>query len=245
MIAIVMAGGFAKRLWPLTKNQPKPLLDVAGRPILEYVLKKVEAVPEVEKIIVSTNEKWGENFKEFIASRGNKKEAEVFVEPGLKNDEKLGALGGLGYLIEHKGIQKDLMVVGGDNIFEFDLNRLVALFKEKKATVIAFHDCQSIEVAKKMGVAELGEDGKIIDFEEKPAEPKSTFVSTACYVFPKKSLKLLFEYLKENSPDALGFFVKWLYQREPVYGMAFKEEWFDIGSFEQLEEARKYFGAKG
>jgi len=244
LIAIVMAGGFAKRLWPLTKNKAKPLLDVNGEKIIEFVLEKIEEVEEIDRVIITTNEKFGKQFEEFLSGYKGKKKAELFVEPGLKNEQKLGALGGLAYLIEEKEINEDFLVIGGDNIFEFDLNELIELFneKEKKRFCFAVYDIKSLEEAKKFGVVEVDEEGKVTSFVEKPENPESTLISTCCYLFPKKSIRMLKEYLKGNNPDALGFFVGWLRAREEIYAMPFSEKWFDIGSFEQLESARKYFG---
>ncbi len=244
VIAIVMAGGFAKRLWPLTKNKAKPLLEVGGKKIIEHVLEKIEEVPEIGKVIVSTNEKFGKQFEEFVSGYNGKKKTEVFVEPGKENKEKLGALGALAFLINEKKIDDDVLVVAGDNLFEFDLNELIALQRKKKKFSFAVYDVKSIEEAKKFGVITVDGNNKVTGFAEKPEHPESTLVSTGCYVFPKESIFLLKEYLKNNNPDALGFFVSWLQAREEIYALPFSRKWFDIGSFEQLEAARKYFGTK-
>ncbi|HLD57280.1 MAG TPA: sugar phosphate nucleotidyltransferase, partial [archaeon] len=151
-------------------------------------------------------------------------------------------IGALDYLVSSQGIDEDLIVIAGDNLFDFRLKELVNYYNKKKCPVIAFYDMQDLEAAKRFGVAELDKDDKVVDFSEKPETPKSTFVSTGCYIFPHEALAMISTYLKDkNNHDAPGYFISWLYKRLPVYGFRFKGKWYDIGSFEAYLEAEKEY----
>jgi glucose-1-phosphate thymidylyltransferase len=238
MKAIILAGGYAKRLWPLTKDKPKQLLSVGGRPIIEYIMEKLEAQKEIDKIIISTNEKFEDNFKEWLLGYKSPKNIELVIEPTLSEKDKLGSVGALGYLIRGKNIDEELMIIGGDNLFEFDLINLINYYREKKGNAVALYDLKSIQEAQNYGVAKVDEEMRIIDFVEKPKNPPSTLVSTACYVLSQEGVRGILTYLdKGENPDAIGFFIKLLIKREKVFGFVFSGRWFDIGSLESLKKA--------
>lgn len=125
MKAIILAGGYAKRLWPLTKNKPKQLLSVGGRPMIEYIMEKLETQKEIDKIIISTNEKFEDNFKQWLSGYKSTKDISLVIEPTLLEENKLGSVGALGYLIKKENFNEELMIIGGDNLFEFDLRDLM------------------------------------------------------------------------------------------------------------------------
>ena len=238
MKAIILAGGYAKRLWPLTKNKPKQLLSVGGRPMIEYIMEKLEVQEDIDKIVISTNEKFEDNFKEWLLGYKSSKDIELVIEPTLSEKNKLGSVGALGYLIKEKNIDEELMIIGGDNLFGFDLRDLINYYREKKGNVVALYDLKSIQKARSYGVAKVDEEMRIIDFVEKPKNPPSTLVSTACYVLSQEGIKGILTYLDAGeNPDAIGFFIKWLIKRERVFGFVFSGKWFDIGSLESLKEA--------
>jgi len=238
MKAIILAGGYAKRLWPLTKNKPKQLLSVGGKPMVEYIMEKLEIQKEIDKIIISTNEKFEDNFKEWLLGYKSSKDIELVIEPTLSEKNKLGSVGALGYLIREKNIDEELMIIGGDNLFEFDLRDLINYYREKKGNVVALYDLKSIQEARSYGIAKIDEEKRIIDFVEKPENPPSSLVSTACYVLSQEGVRGILTYLDAGeNPDAIGFFIKWLIKREKVFGFVFSGKWFDIGSLESLKEA--------
>ena len=238
MKAIILAGGYAKRLWPLTKNKPKQLLSVGGRPMIEYIIEKLETQKEIDKIIISTNEKFEQNFKQWLSEYKSTKDISLVIEPTLLEENKLGSVGALGYLIKKENFNEELMIIGGDNLFEFDLRDLINYYREKKGDVVALYDLKSIQEARNYGVAMVDEEMRIIDFVEKPENPPSTLVSTACYVLSQEGVRAILNYLDAGeNPDAIGFFIKWLIKREKVFGFAFSGKWFDIGSLESLKEA--------
>ena len=243
MKVIILAGGYAKSLWPLTKNTPKPLLKVGGKAIIDYILEKIEIIKDIDSIIISTNKKFKEPFKVWIKNHKFKEKVKLIIEPTTTEGKKLGTIGGLSYVINHTKIDEDLLIIGGDNIFEFNLQNFIDYYKDNKSPIIALYDMKSKQkVMNKYGVCVLGKQNKIIEFQEKPAKPKSSLISTACYIFPREDVKLIDRYLKEgNNPDAMGFFITWLINNKDVYGWTFKENWFDIGSLDELERAKKVY----
>jgi glucose-1-phosphate thymidylyltransferase len=241
MKAIILAGGFAKRLWPLTKNKPKPLLEVGSKPIIQHVLDKLKDT-DVNEIFISTNSKFEEQFKNFINNYKTDKTIKLIIEPTSSEGEKLGSIGGLNYLINKEAIDEDVLIIGGDNIFEFEINDLLNSYKERETSVIAVHDINDKELAKDYGIVDIDDNQKIIDFEEKPENPKTTLASTAIYIYPARVIKQVKDYLNEgNCPDKAGNFIKWLYEKEEVFAFVFKEKWFDIGCFKGLDEAKEYY----
>lgn len=246
MKVIILAGGFAKRMWPLTKDRPKHLLDVAGHPMLSYVIGKLERFAKAHKGLgtayISTNAKFAPDFEAFIKSLKTELDIKLVVEDAHTEGQKLGSLGALAKLIREEGIDDDLMIIGGDNLFEFELEEFHNVFVAKKADVIAAYDVGSLQKASLYGVVKTQKDGRITDFLEKPHDPPSTLAATACYLLTASSTKAVLEYIdRGNNPDAMGFFITWLHKKKSVYAFVFKGAWFDIGSFESLEEANKYY----
>lgn len=228
MKAVVLAGGYAKRFWPVTIHKPKPLLPLAGKPIINFIMEKIEAVPEIDTIYISTNEAFREVFSEWAEGRDSPKRVELVVEPTVKEEQKLGSLGALEYFIRQKKLKNDLMIVAGDNLFSFDLNRFVDSYREEPRIIL--HNMHDRNRCRRYGVVAVDEAMKITSFEEKPDEPKSTMVSTACYIFPRQTLSLFKEYLAGQNPkDNMGSFLEWLYKRTTVRGLVAEGFWYDIG----------------
>ncbi len=241
MDALILCGGFAKRLEPITEFIPKPLLYVKGKPLIEYILSSVlETGPK--RIVISTNKKFAAHFSYWISTKRDAgiRNIELAVEPVIDNEEKLGAVKGIAYAIRNANLDDDLLIVAGDNYFEFDINGIKNAGLSKRRPVIALYDVKSIDDAKMFGVVKLGEDGKIQGFEEKPEKPQSTLVSTGIYFFPKECLKRFQEYIDSGTnPDAIGYFVEWLIKTSDVYGQTYAEGlWYDIGN---LTTYRKLF----
>jgi glucose-1-phosphate thymidylyltransferase len=249
MKAIILAGGYAVRLLPLTRHIPKPLLPVAGKPVIDYIIDQLNLIPEVDEIIISTNKHYEPNFRYWLSRLPeNSKIIKVVTEHTTSEKEKLGAIAALKYIIQTESLKNDeLMVVAGDNIFEFSLNDMVKFFKSFNEPVIALSDLSNrgLSELKKYGLGIVDEKHKVIGFQEKPQEPKSSLAATGCYIFPPKILNLLSEYLKEkNSPDAPGYFVEWLHKRADIYAFVSDKMWYDIGSVESYDQVNEYYKDK-
>ncbi len=242
--AIVLAAGYGTRLYPLTKDTPKPLLNVAGKPIIEHIISKLEQINEIKKIYVVTNNKFEAQFKEWLKNFDSTKPIEIINDGTKSNEERLGALGDVNFLINTKNVNDDLIVVAGDNLFELSLADAHNYFKKRKTNVIVLHDVKDIELAKQYGIVEV-ENNIVINFEEKPISPKSTLASTGIYLFPKKTIELIKKYIAQgNSSDKTGNFIEWLHKRDKVHSYITDKKWYDIGSIEQLKKADKYYKEK-
>ncbi|MBI2654819.1 nucleotidyltransferase family protein [Candidatus Woesearchaeota archaeon] len=241
MHAIILAAGYATRLHPLTKDKPKPLLDVAGRPIIEHIIEKLGQISDVGKIFIVTNDRFERNFTEWLENFDAKKPVEILNDGTSSNDDRLGALGDIHFAISSKEIDDDIIAIAGDNLFELSLTDVHNLFRKRKSNVIVLHDVKDFELARHYGIVEVS-DELVVNFEEKPISPKSTLASTGIYFFPKKTIELIKKYIAQgNNPDKTGNFIEWLHKREKVYSYVTDKKWYDIGSLEQLEKANRYY----
>ena len=242
MDAIILAAGYATRLYPLTKNKPKPLLHVARKPIVEHIIRKIEEIKDINKIYIVTNDKFEGHFNDWLRSFDAKSPIEIINDGTKSNEDRLGAIGDVHFAITSKNIDNELIVVAGDNLFELSLNDVSNFFRKKKSNVIVLHDVKDIELAKHYGIVETDNENLVTHFEEKPQNPRSTLASTGIYLFPKKTIELIKKYIEQgNNPDKTGSFIEWLHKRESVHSFVTDKKWYDIGSFEQLEKADKHY----
>ena len=238
METVVLAGGYATRLWPLTRHRPKMLLPVGERTVIDRVLAQLEADDRIETVYVSTNERFAEAFETHLANSGFEK-PRLSVEETLEEGEKPGVVGALAQLVDRESVDGDLLVVAGDNLMSVDLSAFLDFFTGRPGSALAAYDVGSRERARSYGVVEL--DGeRVTDFQEKPANPSSTLASIACYGFRATDLRFQ-EYLAaDNNPDEPGWFLQWLQAREPVYALQFDGAWFDIGTPEDYLRAVRW-----
>jgi len=244
MIAIVLAGGYAKRLWPLTLDKPKVLLTVAGKPVIDYVVEKALRVsPPVGKIIVSTNLRFQLQFQEWLENRGYGN-VELVPDNSTNEYEKVGAVKALSNIASR--ISEDFLVLAGDNLFPDELNGLAKFFGEKHSPVVALYRARDLDQARKGATAVLDEDSRILEFTEKPENPKTALVGACVYAFPLRTSMRLREYVELDLPcDEPGRFIEWLHKMEPVYGYMLKDYLWDIGTIESYKETEKYFRQSG
>jgi glucose-1-phosphate thymidylyltransferase len=233
--ALVLAAGYATRLRPLTNTWAKELLPVGGTPILDTIVDSIEQVPEVDEIHVVTNVRKAPAFERWAEAR----DVQIHNDGTTSNDDRLGAIGDMRFVVERAGIDDHMLVVAGDNLFDFSLADFVGFWRGKGvASAIAVRDVGSLELASRYGVVDLAADDRVLDFVEKPPDPPSTLAAIATYVYHRDHVPLLATYLEQgNEPDQPGRFVAWLHRREPVYGWRFTGDWFDIGDLEQLQLA--------
>ncbi|PYJ56870.1 MAG: nucleoside-diphosphate-sugar pyrophosphorylase [Verrucomicrobia bacterium] len=248
MKVVLLAAGYATRLYPLTLTQPKPLLTVAGKPMIEYVLDNLAPVGGIERVYVVTNAKFAGHFQKWADGyRASKSDLGfTIVNDGSTDDtNKLGAIGDLHLVITREKVDDDLVVVAGDNLFSESLGAYGGFCRSKRAPVLGIYDVGSLEQAKKYGVVDLDGEGRIVRFEEKPKQPASTLIGIALYYYPKNVVPLIKQYITEaNNPDQPGRLVQWLYPRTPVYTWTVPGLWYDIGSKETLEEANRIFARR-
>lgn len=247
MKLLILAAGYATRLYPLTRDQPKPLLPVAGRPMVEHLLDHLAVIPGIDRVYVVTNAKFTAHFERWAAHYRRDKQALDFtvVNDGSTDDaNKLGAIGDIHFVLTRERVDDDLIVVAGDNLFSQPLGDFGRFCREKDAPVLAVYDVGSLELIKRYNAIDTDATGRITHFKEKPVQPHSTLTGIALYYYPRRILPLIHEYIAgKNNPDQPGRLIEWLYPRVPVYTWRVPGRWFDIGSFEQLEEANRLFAA--
>jgi glucose-1-phosphate thymidylyltransferase len=244
MNALILAAGYATRLYPLTLDKPKPLLVVGGKPIIEWVVDNLVDVPNLETIYVVTNDKFASDFQAWSERYQGRQRKFKIINDGSKSDEdKLGAIGDINFVVTRENLTGGgLLIIAGDNLFTESLTGFVAFAKESEATV-AVYDVGDIEAIKKYGNIAIEADGIITHFEEKPQKPRGTLAAIALYYYSPEVLSLLTTYLAAgNNPDQPGRFVQWLYTRKPVKTFQIKGKWLDIGSKETLERADQILG---
>ncbi|MBI2195369.1 MAG: nucleotidyltransferase family protein [Planctomycetes bacterium] len=246
MKCILLAAGYATRLYPLTKHTPKPLLPVAGRPVLDHILDQVETVPEVDAITVVTNAQFFEAFKAWLVRSARSRHIEILNDGTTTPGKRLGAIGDLALVIARARIDDDVLVLAGDNLFEFSLARFVGFFLEKGGTAaVTLRREDDPEKLRRSGVAVLDPQARITLFEEKPAQPRSPYLAPAFYLYGRGVLPLIPRYLEEkNNPDAPGHLVAWLHSRIPVYGFVFEEMRYDIGDLETYRDVDRIYSER-
>lgn len=247
MKLVVLAAGYATRLYPLTLDRPKPLLPVAGRPMLEHVLERLAPIEEIDGVFLVTNSKFAGHFREWAEGyRLERPGLDVsIVDDGTTSDEtKLGAIGDLELVLRTRSVDDDVVVVAGDNLFSDDLGDFGRFALERRAPVLAVYDVGSLEAIRSYNAIDVDDEGRIAFFEEKPANPTSTLTGIALYFYPREILPLIHEYVASGlNADQPGRLVEWLYTRVPVYTWRVPGTWFDIGSKESLAEADEVFSA--
>jgi glucose-1-phosphate thymidylyltransferase len=246
MNALILAAGYATRLYPLTLDKAKPLLVVGGKPIIEWVVDNLAGVPDLETIYVVTNDRFVADFQawsERYQDRHPEFKFEIVNDGSTRDEDKLGAIGDINFVVTHENLtQSSLLIVAGDNLFTESLVNFVTFAKGTDATV-AVYDVGDAEAIKKYGNITVDAEGIISRFEEKPEKPQGTLAGIALYYYSPAVLSLLTTYLAAgNNPDQPGRFVQWLYTRRPVQTFQIKGKWLDIGSKETLENADQVLG---
>ena len=243
MISIILAGGYAKRLWPLTRDVAKPLLPIGEKCVIDYIMERLVDLDEVDKIIVSTNLRFKDDFEKW-SRKYSDVNLEFAYDRSYREEEKPGAIKALSNITS--GLQDDCLVIAGDNLFTDDLKKMMEEYRKREATMIGLYDVGDLELAKNYGVVVVDDDLKVVSMEEKPSRPKSTLVSTGIYIFPRKVLPRFKEYIEGGrNPDEPGRFIRWLLGLEPVYGYVLSGEWYDIGTLETYRRAWESFASSG
>jgi glucose-1-phosphate thymidylyltransferase len=233
--ALILAAGYATRLRPLTDTWAKELLPVGGRPIVDWILGAIAEVDGLDEVHLVTNARKAPAFEGWARDQG----VTLHDDGTTTNENRLGAIGDLRFVIGSIGVEDDLLVIAGDNLFDFSLADYVSYWHGKGvASAVAVRDVGSLELATQYGIVALDSDSRITDFIEKPSDPPSTLAATATYLYHRDHLPLVDVYLAEgHSHDQPGRLIGWLREREPVYAWQFDEAWYDIGNVEQLLEA--------
>ena len=225
MKSLILASGFGTRLYPLTINKAKGLLEYKGKPIISQIVDKI---PPGMEIFVNTNKKFEADFCRWRKTIVRK--ITLCVEPVLSEVQAFGAIGSIDYWIKTKEIDDDLLVIASDNYFEFDLRRFIANYDGNDVLVALYNISNKVKTSQ-FGIAQIDEQ-KIISFEEKPSETRGGLIATACYIFPSRIFPLLASYCNDGNKNNLGSFIAYLIDRDEVQGFVFSEPWIDIGNID-------------
>lgn len=244
MKAVILAAGYATRLYPLTLNQPKCLLTVGDQTILDALCTKLNAAVGLDEIIIVTNAKFFDQLNQWKNKSRSRLPIRVLNDGTTTNDDRLGAVGDLRFVIDQCRIDSDILMMASDNLFDQDLAGFLGFaLSKKKYVTVAIYDIQDKNLAsKKFGVLEIDQNSEVTSIEEKPEHPKSSLIGMGIYYFPKASLRLMNEYLNhQDANDAPGHYIRWLLGRLKIFGFLFSGMWYDIGNLQALEEANRAF----
>ncbi|MFH1439809.1 MAG: nucleotidyltransferase family protein [Candidatus Woesearchaeota archaeon] len=246
MKCIILSAGYSTRLYPLTLDTPKQLLKIGNKFMIEYIIDNISHIDEIDEIFLVSNNKYYERFVEWKDNYKANKKITVINDGTNNNEERLGAVGDMHFAVSSQNIDEDVLIIGGDNLFETDLRNMIALFKKTKSPVVAARDLGNpAKLANKFGTIVIDNNKKIINFEEKPSHPKSSLASTCIYLYTKEDIEEFERCIKENhKPDNTGDFLQYMLKKKDVYCYDFSEAWYDIGSHEELKEVSEIYGNK-
>ena len=239
---IVIAAGYATRLYPLTENFPKPLLKIGDSTILDRMMADIDAIPEIDEHIIVTNHRFAHIFDEWKAKSNYSKPITIIDDGTTDNDNRLGAVRDLLLALEQRAVDDDIMVLAADNILDFSLQGFADYFKQKGSSVIMCHHEHELRKLQRTGVIAVDGDMKVLEMQEKPAEPVSNWAVPPFYIYSRKDLPLIRECMDHGCGfDAPGNLAHYLTDVTTLHAWPMPGSRFDIGSMDSYEEAQKLF----
>ncbi len=243
MKAVVLCAGFATRMYPLTEHFPKPLLPVADRPVIDYLMDQLCDLPQLSAVHVVTNDRFYSHFDRWRRqwqplNDSSSFPIEIHNDGATDNDSRLGAVADLQLAIDRIGKSERMLVSAGDNIYRFDLAPLCSLFlRGSHHRIVALTETDENRL-KKSGVLQLGDDDRVLRLDEKPGKPASNWLCPPLYFFQPSAAAQLDAFLAaSDNRDAPGHFIAWLCRHEPVYASRISSARLDIGSIDTYRQA--------
>ena len=240
MKCLILAAGYATRLYPLTENFPKPLLEVGGKTILDWLVDDIDGAGLVDEYIVISNHRFACHFEKWAAEKSQKI---TVVDDGTStNETRLGAVRDVQFAIEKLGLDDDMLVIAGDNVLDFSLTQFAAYAKEKNAScIMRYHEPETRRLTK-CGVVVVDENDRILDMEEKPAQPKSSWCCPPFYYYTREDARLVKKGIESGcGTDAPGSYIAWLCTQTPVYAMEMPGRRYDIGDLESYQKVKEEY----
>ena len=242
MKSIVLAAGYATRLYPLTENFPKPLLEVAGKSILDHLLDDIDTIEGVDEHIIISNHKFLHHFEEWKKTSKLKNPVTIIDDGSMTNETRLGAVKDIQFAIETLNLDDDLLIVAGDNLLDFSLSSMVELFREKNCATVMCSYNEDVEDLRKRGVMIPDSEFRVISMEEKPQDPKSNWCVAPFYIYKREQLPLVKKGIEDGcGTDAPGSFISYLCGKADVYALKMPGKRYDIGNLENYKEVQEIF----
>jgi len=240
MKCLILAAGYATRLYPLTENFPKPLLDVGGKTILDWLVDDIHTAGLVDEFVVISNHKFAHHFEKWAATKSTKV---TVVDDGTdSNETRLGAVKDIQFAIDKLGIDDDMLVIAGDNVLSFSLTKFLAYAKEKGTSCIMRYYEPEEKKLTKCGVVEIDENDRIVSMEEKPAQPKSHWCCPPFYYYTRQDAKLVAKGIEAGcGTDAPGSYIAWLCTQTAVSAMEMPGKRFDVGNLESYNKIKEEY----
>jgi len=240
MKAIILVAGYATRMFPLTENQPKALLPLKGKPVIDYITDQIDRLPGVDHIYVVSNTKFYPHFCEWAEKKSNPIPISVLDDGTTTNATRRGAIGDIYFTLTEKNIDEDVFIIAGDNYCTYDMKEQYDFFKQTGCDTLAGKEIDDYEALKAFAVAKLDEKGKVLELVEKPEKPASNIAIYASYFYRKDTLPLFKQYLDAGqNPDPPGGFPQWLHKIKDVYAYTMNGDCYDIGTIEMYERMNK------
>lgn len=235
MKCLILAAGYATRLYPLTENYPKPLLKVQGKTILDWLIDDVDSVKEIDEYIIVSNHKYIRHFTEWV--KGKKQNISLVDDGTMTNEMRLGAVLDIQFAIDKLKIDDDLLVIAGDNVLDFSLTRFIEYAKEKKSSCVMRYFESDEKRLLKSGVLVVDEQDKVLNMTEKSPEPASHWCCPPFYFYKKEDVRLVKQAIQDGcGTDAPGSYLAWLVKQTTVYAMEMVGKRFDIGDLESYDK---------
>ena len=242
MKAIILVAGYATRLYPITENKPKSLLEINNKPILDYIVNEINEIEEITEIFVVSNNKFIHHFKDWLKNIESKIEITIINDGTNSVEDRLGAIGDIQLVIEQQNIKEDVIIIAGDNFFTYKLKAVYDFYVKNNKNCVVSKEYKDKSMLSSFAVATLDSNNVIIELEEKPQKPKSNICIYATYIYKKDTVKLVKKYLDEgNNKDAPGYFLAWVYNLKPTVAYRIQESCYDIGTKEVYEEVQNLF----
>lgn len=240
MKCLILAAGYATRLYPLTENFPKPLLEVQNKTILDWLIDDIDRLGLVDEYVVISNHKFAHHFDKWAVAKSQKI---TVVDDGTESNEtRLGAVRDIQFAIDELKIDDDMLVIAGDNLLDFSLTKFIKYAKEKNSACIMRYYEPSEQKLTKCGVVTVDENDKILNMVEKPAQPETHWCCPPFYYYTKEAAKLIQKGIESGcGVDAPGSFIAWLCKQIPAYAMEMPGSRYDIGNLESYEKVQKEY----
>ena len=240
MKCLILAAGYATRLYPLTENFPKPLLTVGEKTILDWLVDDIDGAGLVDEYVVISNHKYAHHFESWAAKKSRK--ITVVDDETSTNETRLGAVKDIQFAIDRLSLDDDMLVIAGDNVLDFSLTKFVRYAKEKQTSCIMRYYEGDERKLTKCGVVEIDENDRILSMEEKPAQPKSHWCCPPFYYYTKADAKLVQKGIDCGcGTDAPGSYIAWLCTQTPVHAMEMPGSRYDIGNLESYERVKSEY----